>query len=150
MMRYRLLLFFLLSNILGIAQNQTAIDSLLQLLKTDISDRDRVDIYVDIARNYRESNFKKVNTYGNRAIALANKIDYTEGTIDVLYYLGGAALNQEKLPEAEQFFSKMLALAINNNNKASAKAYYGLGRVSKKMGQTDKALEYLFESLKIS
>lgn len=151
MTHYKLLIFCLLSSVWGIAQNQPKIDSLLQVLETDITDRHKIDIYVKIAESYNSLDFIKMNSYGNKAYTLAKKIDYVEGEIEGINYMGVPAINQEKLAEAEQLFTKMLDLANKNNyHKGRVKAYKGLGLASWKIGEFDKALEYFLKSLEIN
>ena len=141
---------FLLYSLFGSAQNQAKIDSLLQVLTTDISDRHKVDVYVEIANSYDALNFEKIKMYGNKAITLAKKSNYIEGRIDALNQIGNGQLTRLKNEEAEQLYLNMLDLAYKNNyTKGRAEAYRGLGRASRKMGKRDQAIEYFFESLNL-
>ncbi len=151
MMRYKLFIFSFLIHVFCSAQNELKIDSLIQVLETDISDRYRVDTYLGIAKNYRGVDFEKVNMYSNKALSLAERSNYTEGIIDALFNIGVVALNQGKNIEAELVFIKMLDLAERNNyHTARVKAYRGLGKANRAMDKMDLALEYFFESLAIS
>ncbi len=139
--------FCLLHTIMVQGQNQSVIDSLLQVLETDIPDEHKVDAYVKIASSYMNSDSANTALYGSKAIELAQTIGLTEGTIDPLYPIGVVTMSKGHYDEAQQIFAQMADLALANNyQKGKAQAYYGLGWLNLYLGDFDEALKHLFHS----
>ena len=69
-----LLLTFVYSSIL--AQSKTTVDSLKQILKTNITDRQKVDIYHNIIEASATSDSVEIAYNAKLAITLAKKINY--------------------------------------------------------------------------
>ena len=144
-----LLLFLLLAKVLS-AQNQAKIDSLKQILESNISDKERVDTYVMIAGEYK--NIDSLNTfqYIDKAIELANKINYPEGKIDAWYQLAWANIRLGSYTKSDELFSKMINQAnLINYLNGKANGLYGLGVISWYQGDFNRALEYYLEALKV-
>mgnify|MGYP001792846694 CR=1 FL=1 len=80
------LVFICLST--AFAQNHETIDSLLEIVESDISDKVKVNIYVKIAWEYTSTDSINNKKYADKAISLAKKINYKEGEIDALYEVG--------------------------------------------------------------
>jgi len=149
-MKYYFFAFLLLyCNILS-AQNQSVIDSLMSVLESNISEKERVDIYVEIADEYGTSDSAKTFQYLNKAIKLADKINYSEGKIDAIYLQGWTNLQTGKYPKAKQFFLQVeQSSKVINYQKGRAKGLSGLGIINNYQGNYEKALEYYNKSLKI-
>lgn len=148
--RFSLVAFYLLASLSGQTRDQPGIDSLLQLLKTDISDKKKVEVYVEIASSYQNYDSLKTAWYGNKAIELARDLNFAEGTIDPLYPIGVTTMRQGHYAEAEQLFTRMADLAITNNyQKGKAGAFYGLGWLNCYRGKYEQALNYLIRSVTI-
>ena len=66
------------------AQNQETIDSLQNVLKSNISDKEKVDTYVEIAQRYSRIDSLKTKKYAEKAIEIANDYQYQFGGKKVL------------------------------------------------------------------
>ena len=145
------LAFTLIVNLYSHSQNQRVVDSLLLMLETGVSDKNKTDIYVQLASEYQNTDSLKTAEYANKAIELANRINYVEGTIDPLYPIGRATIRKGNYAQAEQLFSEMGNLAGQNDYaKGKAKAFYGLGLNYFHLGDFDKALEQVLQSAAIN
>ena len=93
-----------------LAQDEHEIDSLNQRLTTEISDRQRVDIYNRLARiQYTDS--LVVATNSEKALQLAQKINYPEGISDAYYNLGLSAFYTADDQQAAAWYTKALQTA---------------------------------------
>ncbi len=132
-------------------QNQKVIDSLNQLLNTDISDRDKVDIYIHIATKYHVQDSANTALYANKAIGLAQEIGYVEGGIDPLFSIGYVNVFKGNFDVSERLFKKMEKLSDTKEyRKGKAQALFGLGWLNTYFGKNDTGLEYLLESLRLA
>ena len=147
---FSFLLLLLASKIL-FAQNQSKIDSLKQILESSLSDKERVDIYVMIAGEYK--NIDSLNTfqYIDKAIGLADEINYPEGKIDALRKLGMQHVLLGNYAKAEAIFHEIIRGSREiKYKKGKALGYEGLGVLFMSQGDYEKALDYYFKSLKIN
>ncbi|MBG6132536.1 tetratricopeptide (TPR) repeat protein [Aquimarina sp. EL_43] len=132
------------------AQNQTKVDSLLQALETNISEKEKVDTYNLLARQYSDSDSVQTSFYANQAIKIAKKINYNKGVIrsyDEIAWISMLLGNSEKAIDLHQ---KSIAIAKKiKYPEGEAGAYNGLGTVNNYLGNSTKALEYYFKALKI-
>ena len=132
------------------AQNPRTVDSLQKALKTELSDRQTVDTYNLIAKEYRYMDSAQVVRYAYQAIKLAKKIDYVPGIADAWYYIGFVNLIKGKQAKAKQVFQKVLRIAQKGDyKKGMGNAHNGTGALYWFRGQMDTALIYYQKSLKI-
>ncbi|OJJ16777.1 hypothetical protein BKI52_33265 [marine bacterium AO1-C] len=145
-------LFIIFSLILNhaFAQNLHTVDSLQQVLKTNISDQQKVDVYNLMAKEYRYMDSAQVAKYASKAIELSHKIDYVPGEADAFYYVGFAKLIKGNRAEARQSFQKVLRVSQKADyKKGIANANNGLGVFYWVQSKMDSALIYYKKSLKI-
>ncbi len=132
------------------AQNQSAVDSMLNVLKTSISDKEAVDTYVKLAEEYRKLDSVKTYEYTHQAIQLAEKINYPEGKIDAWYAQGFMNVILGNYQKSEVLFQQMIEESEQSKYaKGKGNGYNGLGNVSLRQGNYNKALEYYLKALKI-
>lgn len=132
------------------AQNQTTIDSLQKVLKSNISDKEKVDTYVEIAAEYSDSDSLKTHQYATQAIQLAEKISYPEGKIDALHEIGrwNQSLGNDK--EAETIFRQIIQEAEKYQyTKGKAKGLNELGVTYEIQGKYNQALTHYLKALEI-
>ncbi|WP_299456503.1 tetratricopeptide repeat protein [uncultured Microscilla sp.] len=111
---YITIVFLLLSILINkktIAQNQAFIDSLKQILPTNISEKQRVEVYNQIAWHYRRQDHTKAIQYSKKMLSLSGKINYPMGTCDAYYHLGVIRMIQTKYDKALFIAHKMLQLS---------------------------------------
>ena len=132
-----------------LAQDEHEIDSLNQRLTTEISDRQRVDIYNRLARiQYTDS--LVVATNSEKALQLAQKINYPEGISDAYYNLGLSAFYTADDQQAAAWYTKALQTAQEASYRnGQAKACFELGRIYREQGQFSEAHEYYSRALEI-
>ncbi len=132
------------------SQNQKEIDSLLNTLTENTTNIDRVNTYIDIAEEYKQGDSINTLKYANKAIELANSINYIEGSIDALYPIAVINVRTGNLQEAKHYFSEMQNRSHTSNYlQGEATALYGLGRLSTYQGKNDEGLKYILQSLEI-
>lgn len=134
-----------------LAQNKIAIDSLLQLSKHEISTKEKVDVYVKIAKEYYTSDSLNATKYANEAIKLAEEIKYKEGKIDGLQVIAVVNAILGNYSKAIPLFEEVVNQA-DNAKYLRGKLYglNGLGNISKFQGEYEKALNYLFQALSVA
>lgn len=119
-----LLFFFLESN----AQDQGKIDSLLNLAGTDVSVLQKVDIYNEIAFNYRSVDSTKAMMYVTVALDLSRDNSYDIGKVDALNNQGWVMLTSSYYDEAEHIFLEALSIAQKSEyKKGEADANQNIG-----------------------
>lgn len=149
-LRVSLLVFLFTGNLSLNLASQNVIDSLQQVLETDISDKERVDIYNKIAKSQRfDSLF--VATYTTKAIQLAQEINYPEGISEAYNNLGHSAKHWGDYHLAASFYSEALQTAQKAAYRlGEAKANYGLGLTRSRQGQFSEAHSYFTRAYEIS
>jgi len=149
-MRYYFLVFLFFYSLGLFAQNQAKVDSLLQVTKSNISDKEKVDTYVGLAYEYHRSDSSNTYHYANKAIKLAEKIKYPEGKIDALELTAWVQLSMGYYPEAEKMLIQIIKEAkACNYQKGEAKALFTFGVLSDYQGKPEKAEEYFLQALRI-
>jgi len=139
---------FLLFFQAAFSQNPTKIDSLKKLLTNDISAKEEVDIYNLISEKYGSSDSSKVLYYSQKAINLAQKIDYPKGRVDAYYHWGWLMLRKGYYEEATEIYEKSLEIAKKNSYpKGEAMALRSLGIINNHRGNYEQALKLYQNSL---
>ena len=129
--------------IFSFSQNQPKIDSLKNLLKTNLSDEKRVDVWNDLAFEFKKNDSSSVAEYTQKAISLAKKINYIEGEIEAYDHIGWATMMGGDYGKAIQLFEKSYKLAKMNDLKLDeAIALNSLGVVHWYQGDFESSLEY--------
>lgn len=141
-----LLFFFLESN----AQDQGKIDSLLNLAGTDVSVLQKVDIYNEIAFNYRSVDSTKAMMYVTVALDLSRDNSYDIGKVDALNNQGWVMLTSSYYDEAEHIFLEALSIAQKSEyKKGEADANQNIGVSYWYRGRYSPALDYYLKALKL-
>ncbi|MEO0339733.1 MAG: tetratricopeptide repeat protein, partial [Bacteroidota bacterium] len=134
-----------------IAQDQQKIDSLSQVLSTDLRDEKRVDIYNAIAVEYYKFDFTKTTIFANKAYLLSESIGYSNGIVDTYYLNGSVARASGDFLGAREFFIKALTISNENNYlKGEAYALAGFAKLFEDTNEYSQALEYYLQSLRIN
>ncbi|WP_299455544.1 transcriptional regulator [uncultured Microscilla sp.] len=134
------------------AKAQTSIkDSLQKLLKTNLTDKKRVDTYNLLAKQYQRADSLKVTQFSTKAISLAQQINYPEGICDAYYQLGYNCMVRGYFKNARQFYEKIIPLAKQvTYHKGLHQAYIGLGIHLNFQGKFPQGMEYFKKALKIA
>jgi two-component system, NarL family, sensor histidine kinase UhpB len=151
----RLLLVLLLLNIAGItnctAQNNTSIDSLQQVLKTQAEDTLKCKTYTEIIKYYYgKGNFKLAKENSLLALSLSERIKFKKGIADAYNNIGLNDENMGNFEEAKQNYFKSLKIREEiGGAKGMAFTYNNLGTIYRRQGQFKEALNYFYKSLKL-
>lgn len=134
----------------GAAQNRVKIDSLTELLSSDISSKDMAVTYVNLSYEYSEYDFEKSVYYAKKALTLSKNINYDEGERVALTDLGFAYWSHDSLNKAATYFHKALHVANQNKNDISkGHGYNNLGALYKARDQYDLAFKYYDSAIRI-
>lgn len=125
-------------------------DSLIALTKTNISTKDKADVFNKLAFKYLV--FDSINTanYASQAIRLSKEIDYAEGQSDAYYAIGWVTMIFGHNASAIDLFNQVLEISkAADYQKGMANAYNGLGDANRNTGNYAEALTHHLNALKL-
>lgn len=132
------------------AQNLWQVDSLEKALQVETSERQKVDIHNKIAEAYQYFDSTKVVVHAQKAIELAQKIDYLQGVADAHYLTGYVVMEKGYYQEALREFQEVLSISEKiSYAKGKGQAYNGFGEVYRNEGLYAQALDFYFRALRI-
>jgi tetratricopeptide (TPR) repeat protein len=126
-------------------------DSIQQLLKTDKEDTTKLKHLIYLCWTFRSiGSFDTALVYGNKAITLANTLQYKRGMAKAYNTVGNVYHDQSDYPLALNFYLKALKLYKEAGYKNGiGSCYTNIGLVYYYQANYPKALEYYLEDLKI-
>lgn len=143
-----LALLFLVCPLVG---QQIIVDSLEAELESATIDTVRVKLLGDLAYSTFNSDPEKSMDYARRTLALAQEIDYAGGQVNGWYKMALANLAMSNLDSAAYQIENALQLALEVGNQSKVLGVYNLGGVIyHRKGDMEKAIDYIFESARIS
>ncbi|WP_422358861.1 tetratricopeptide repeat protein [Reichenbachiella sp.] len=146
---YFILSVCLISTLRLFAQNPRTLDSLFTRVESG-NQKERINTYVAIAREYRQINADSTNWYAQIAIQKAELFKYPKGKIDALYEIGYAADRTGDYTQAVKLFNDVIAQSDSINYTIGlTKGYNGLGLVYELQGDYVNALHYHLLNLEI-
>ncbi len=98
-------------NYCGFAQNQKKIDSLQSVLKSRISDQEKVETYNLLARQYSDSDSTQTYYYANQAIQIAKKINDYKSIVKSFDEIGWVSIQFGNFEKANQTYQDMIAIS---------------------------------------
>lgn len=132
------------------------VDSLENILtkienkQLSIPEQELVDIYNKLSNHYNERNTKKSSELAYKALDLAGKTGYEEGTAHALGMLGSLCNSRGKFDSAIWYYSKSLTFfETGSDSLYMAKMYNNIGLSHDYMGNLDSAMHYYSKSLDI-
>ncbi|MGJ3234691.1 tetratricopeptide repeat protein [Marivirga sp.] len=147
LVRILLFLFFILPYI-SFANEK--IDSLQNVLKQDIEDSIRINIYKELLYNLSTSEPSQAIFYGQLGLDLAKKIEDDYSEIQLLNNLGIAYYGLGAYEKTLEYFLKVLELEKDLDNLPSlSRAMNNVGIIYDEIGRLDKSAFYYEESLKL-
>lgn len=125
------------------AQSLKQLDSLEQILETNISDKEKVDTYCKISGLFADSSDSaKVFQYAYQAIDLAHEIDYSKGVVDAYYHIGWTYMTNRVYDKSYQFFDQQLEMAEKTDYiKGQANALRGIALLKHRQLAYDTAFQ---------
>ncbi|MCB0663955.1 MAG: tetratricopeptide repeat protein, partial [Saprospiraceae bacterium] len=141
--------FLLLS--LPLFSQQSMIDSLEKALVTAREDTFKVQMLGNLAYYTFNTDPEKSLEYANQTLALSKKLNYLGGEVNGWYKRALANLSMANMDTAAYQIDRALELALEDGNANRILGVYNLGGVIyDRKGDMDKAIDYIFESAKIS
>ncbi|HTJ53268.1 MAG TPA: tetratricopeptide repeat protein, partial [Cyclobacteriaceae bacterium] len=141
LIRYLLLLCFIVSAFGNASAQAHKIDSLRIVLKTLPADTNRVNVLIELCKAQSFLDSKEIISTANEALALAKKINFKTGQAKACFQLGyyfhkvGDDLKAiESLHEASNIFEKV------NNLTQAAYAYNAIGVIYNEQDDEEEAL----------
>jgi len=150
---YSIVLFYFF----GFAQ-QKAADSLMQILGKTKNDIDRVNVLNAISDSYKVVDSKKMFVFGNQALDLAKKINYTIAQGNAYLNLGNSKIIEGDYKVATNYFQQAQEIFENESSTPNtkveivsglAKSYGSIGIVLSEQSNYAKALQFYLKSVKI-
>lgn len=143
------LLIFCLSTFSAYAQQR--LDSLRKVLKSNITDQEKVNTYNELAKIYSDKR-DSANTiqFAQQAIQLSKQLKNDAGQIVAYYWIGRLHTRKGNYDIAQKNLQQSLTMAQKRNDiTLEARAYFGLGENYRRRGQYPQAMTNYKASLKI-
>ena len=135
----------------ALAQNQQAIDSLLNVLKTAKEDTNKVNLLHNLGWELMYSNTDTAIILGNQALALAEKSKWKKGIAKSIGNLGTYYFFKGNYSKASDYLFKALKMDEElGNKKGIVKDLSYIGHVYFNQGDYSKALDNFLMSLKVA
>lgn len=133
------------------AQNKLVTDSLMRLLKTEKSDTTKINIYNQLAWEYRNSNIALTDSFATLAITEGEKVKFPKGTGNGYINKGFVYRNMGESDKAIKSYRWALVQFVKSNYRPGySSVYNNIAGIHKMQGSYSVALFYYFQSLKIS
>ncbi len=139
--------FFLSSNLF--AQDVAMIDSLQNELKKDIADTAKVYILTQLDWEYRLTDKQKALEYANKALTLADKIDFTEGIGFSYMAIGNVYCYHHDYAQALESYHKALPIFEKINKRGRLAQLYHNYALTYQDFDPEKAIFYILKALDI-
>ncbi len=131
-------------------EGQQLIDSILKALPGQQEDTNKVLLLDDLVTTYADVQAERGITWGEKELALAQKLDWKKGMALAYSSLGCCYITGSEYSKAIDYFSK--ALEVTEELGDDVRSANILGNISicySSQSDYPKALEYLFRALKI-
>lgn len=150
MRKILLLLFIVSSCYCSHAQDNRAIDSMLQVLKTAKEDTSKVMLLLNIGEQYERSSSETSKQYYHQSLQLSQKIGYKPGEIKFASYYTAVLNMQGRFDSSLLLNKKALELAKETKDELSiAKATFNTANSFHLIAKEDSALYYYMQVLPI-
>lgn len=127
---------------------QRPIDSLQTLLQQSTNDQQRVDLYCALAEEKAKINFQEFEAEVQKAIELAQRVNYSQGLNKAYYALGKWYYLSGAYNKSIPYLQKVQDLAPRvNDTLFHAKSLNVLALINERNGNYDTSLEYYAQSL---
>lgn len=138
---------FLCTFVIGVAspaQPSNTTDSLEQLLeRRTLSDRQRIDILIQLEAAYIQSDTTKVTSYAKEAIGLARNLGDNASIIDAYFHWGWSKLRSGRRTQAVHSFRKAIVIGVEDTEVSAGAPMNALGVYYLMISEFDSAAYYL-------
>lgn len=143
-------ILLLFRNPYTIAQHEV-IEGLLEQLKETFDEKEKVDILNQLSYEYYAVEIEKNFYYGEKALELAEQINYPKGIARALNNLAIGYSVQKNIPKSAELLQSALEIARElDDAKLLGSTLNSLGIIYSKLGLTERSLSYYLESLDYS
>jgi signal transduction histidine kinase len=144
-----ILLLYCFSQTVLFAQNKQ-IDSLLSVLKTAKDDTSKVNTLIALSKQLRQaSNFTDAKKYAEKAISLAENINFENGIAGAYNNMGIFYFYQNDYPEAlKNYLASLNVREKIGDNQGIADCYHNIGYVYHNQGNYPEAIKNYFASIR--
>ena len=134
----------------GFSQSRHTIDSLQHQLANAKNDTSRIDILIDLCLQYRLGSADSSILYGEQALQLAKKINYPQGEILAISFMGITTAQLGDLPKALEMAFRALQIAKSNSlDSITSPTLNHIGEIYLTLKDYPKALYYFLKQKKI-
>ncbi|MBI5217326.1 MAG: tetratricopeptide repeat protein [Bacteroidia bacterium] len=131
------------------SQNQKQIDSVQNCLTLAKQDTTRIRLLIKLASIYYSLDLKKGEEYGDKALALSEKINSKRHIAESLHKLADIYYYQGKIDKSKKTYNEALKIfRILNDRKKIAGCYNDIGYVLREEGKYADAIDHYQSSLK--
>ena len=135
----------------NIFASQVKIDSLFYVLKSAEEDTNKVILLNELAWLYNRIQPRKAIEFGEKALNLAEKLDYQFGVARAYNRIGIGYLMKSNKNGAESFFKKAILVSEKAGDLTTLSgAYNNIGMIYHSYGEFEKAFEYYHKASKIA
>jgi len=132
------------------AQNQQAIDSLQNLIKSTSNDTTKISTLLNLSSQFKNHDLKKALDYGEQALSLSLKLNYSKKTGFSHSNLGDLYLNNGDYGSASDHFLKALKIYESiKDSSGIARNFHNIGEIYYEQKKYNEALNYFNKSLVI-
>src|SRR6478735_9424657 len=151
MQSFTLTCIFSLACSIGFPQSTHNIDSLKRELAIDKADTSRVLILLELSSEYDLSNIDSSLTYGQRALSLAEHIQFSRGEGKALYRIGSLYRRLGEIPNGLELIYKGLQIAKDQQDLFEiANGYNNIGVIYFDLDEYHTAISYFQMGLEIN
>ncbi|MBL7885972.1 MAG: tetratricopeptide repeat-containing sensor histidine kinase [Flavobacterium sp.] len=122
-------------------------DSIYQVSLSKKEVREQIDFLNESAVKYKSKDFTTANALAEKALDLAEKNSYSDGTAIAYRNLGIVSMNQGKYDDAQNHYNK--ALAVAKSPKVLGQIYGSIGRLKAEVSDFLGCVEYQFKALEL-
>ena len=147
---FKVLLLLFLNSIFTVQGQISVSDSLEKVIKKNLPDSIKLNIYLQLAQINLSVNIEKANTYSKKALILSSYLHDTLGMMKAYNCIGVALSDMGNQPLALDFYFKSLELAkIKNRERGIASIYNNIAEIFNKNKDYIQALKYYNKSFEI-
>ena len=143
-------LLFLLSGMLS-AQNLAVIDSLKTILTVTSADTSRINVLIDISKEYQSSNPELCLQHLNKALKESRRIKWDKGTLKLCHRMGALLVSYGEPDSALTILFEGLSQAQKlNNHKSFGNIQINIGTAYNQKSDYKKAMNYFENAVTIA
>lgn len=127
------------------------VDSLERSLTQTKIDTQKIKLLQELCRHFLFDDSRKAISYGQKALALSEEINYKKGTAKALHNIGIVYYNISNYDSALYYFNNSLGIKTSlGDKKGMASSLNNIGAIQALRGDLNKAAVFYLQSLKIN